>query len=427
MNKIGFSKRLVLNIYSFLTSVLSFIILPVIFVLRIVQKKDVSSWRVKSGKFELPCGFDTNKKTIMVHGVSVGEVVSLEKLIRRIKKTYPDCNLVLTTGTKTGQETAIKKMSDTVDFITYFPLDIPFAVKKFLDKINPDVVLTAETEIWPNFAYGCYLKKIPLFIINGRMSDESYRVYKILSPFFKCVLPLYSGIFTQSLIDKERLQKAGAPVNSLEVMKNLKFDVEKFDVNVDLKSGETKVLAAGSTHKGEDEIVLNVFEKLKKKNDIKLLLAPRHLTRTEAVENLIKERGFSYNLYSKKPSFDGVDIILLDVMGELAKLYYAADFAFIGGSFNKTGGHNPLEAVIFNKPVITGPSIKNFRDIYSILITEGAGFLVKTEEEFLKLSDKMLNDPCFYDETVKKTETVFNYQQGALDFVINKLEGVISK
>lgn len=415
-----------LKIYSFLTTFLSFIILPFIFLIRLLQKKDVSSWKIKFGNYELPSSFDKTKKTIMIHGVSVGEIVSLEKLIRKTKETYPNCNLVITTGTKTGQETAKKKMEDTADFITYFPFDTAYSTKKFLDKISPDVVLIAETEIWPVFAYSCNKRNIPLFIINGRMSDESFKSYKFLKPFFKRVLPLYTGIFTQSEIDKERLFYIGTKKETLEVMKNLKFDVKKFDVNLDLNAEGSKILIAGSTHKGEDEIVLNVYKKLKLKHEnIKLLLAPRHITRVDGVINLIKKENISYNLYSKQEGFNGKDILLLDVMGELAKLYAKSDVAFIGGSFNKTGGHNPLEAIIFNKPVISGPSIKNFRDIYSILTTNNSGFVVKTGEEFFNIADKLFSDDKYYEEISKNCENVFNNQQGALDFVIKKLNEVI--
>lgn len=419
--------NLVLKLYSFLTCILGLIILPFIFLLRLIQKKDVTSWKIKMGNFDLPKNFDKSKKTIMIHGVSVGEVVSLEKLIRKVKEEFPNHNLVLTTGTKTGQETAIKKMGDVADFITYFPLDIKFFVEKFLDKINPDVILIAETEIWPIFIYTAKKRNIKTYIINGRMSDESFKMYKILKPFFKNVLPMYSGIFVQSEIDKARLNEAGANINQLDVMKNLKFDVNKFDVDIDLNTNNSKVLIAGSTHKGEDEIVLRVYKKLKELiPNLKLLLAPRHITRTPDVQNLIKSFNFSYNLYSKNKQFsDNSDILLLDVMGELAKLYAKIDVAFIGGSFNNTGGHNPLEAIIFDKPTISGPSIKNFRDIYAILKMNNAAFVVNNEEEFFEIAKKLLLDEKYYQEIKNNANKAFKNQQGALNFVIDKLKKVI--
>ena len=412
--------------YCFLVKILSLIVLPVIFFIRVIQKKDVASWKIKLSNFNLPENFNEGRKTIMIHGVSVGEIVSLEKLFKRVKLIFPDCNLVITTGTKTGQEIAKKKAGNLADFITYFPLDIPSSVKSFLDKINPDVILITETEIWPVFAYEAAKENIPLYIINGRMSDESYKSYEALKPFFKNVLSLYSGIFTQSEIDKMRLINCGADEKKVEVMKNLKFDVDKFEVNLDLNKGSSKVLIAGSTHRGEDEIVLETFKKLKEKNiDIKLLLAPRHITRCGGVEELIKKFNFSYNLYSKNPSFEYVDILLLNVMGELAKLYAISDIAFIGGSFNNTGGHNPLEAIIFNKPVISGPSIKNFRDIYAILSTNSSAKVVKNKEEFFEYLYKLLTDDEFYKKASKDTKTIFDNQQGALEFVIEKLKACL--
>ncbi len=416
-------KKPVLETYSFLVNLFSFVVLPVIFIIRVIQGKDVSSWKIKSGNYVLPKNYDKNKKTVMIHGVSVGEIVSLEKLIRKVKEKFPLMNLVVSAGTKTGYETAVKKLTDVADFITFFPLDTKNAVINFLNAVRPDFVLIDETEIWPVFAYNCYLKKIPVFIINGRISDESYKSYKILKPFFKNVLSLYKGVFVQSELDKTRLLNLGTPYNSLEVMKNLKFDVEKFDVNLDINSGGSKILIAGSTHKGEDEIILRVYKKLKQTHKtLKLILAPRHITRKDAVEALVKDSGFSYSLYSNKKGFNNADILLVDVLGELAKLYAKSDIAFIGGSFNKTGGHNPLEAVIFNKPAISGPSIKNFRDIYSILTNAGAGFVVKKEEEFFNITDKLLSDEDFYKNTSAICRTVFQDQQGALEFVINKLK-----
>lgn len=412
--------------YCFLVKILSLIVLPVIFFIRVIQKKDVASWKIKLSNFSLPENFNEGRKTIMIHGVSVGEIVSLEKLFKRVKLIFPDCNLVITTGTKTGQEIAKKKAGNLADFITYFPLDIPSSVKSFLDKINPDVILITETEIWPVFAYEAAKENIPLYIINGRMSDESYKSYEALKPFFKNVLSLYSGIFTQSEIDKMRLINCGADEKKVEVMKNLKFDVDKFEVNLDLNKGSSKVLIAGSTHRGEDEIVLETFKKLKEKNiEVKLLLAPRHITRCGGVEELIKKFNFSYNLYSKNPSFENVDILLLNVMGELAKLYAISDIAFIGGSFNNTGGHNPLEAIIFNKPVISGPSIKNFRDIYAILSTNSSAKVVKNKEEFFEYLYKLLTDDEFYKKASKDTKTIFDNQQGALEFVIEKLKACL--
>ena len=207
-------------------------------------------------------------------------------------------------------------------------------------------------------------------------------------------------------------------------MKNLKFDVKRVDANFDLGTG--RIIIAGSTHKGEDEIILDSFVKLKKEfPDIKLLLAPRHLTRENEVKLLVEKTGFSYGLRSNNDNFENNEIIILNTLGELSKIYQIADFAFIGGSFNKTGGHNPLESVVYNKPVISGPSIHNFRDIYWILSRSNAGKVVKSPQELTDYMYKLLSDKDFYNQACEDCKNIFEEQQGALDFVINKLKNLL--
>lgn len=362
----------------------------------------------------------------MFHGVSVGEVIALENLIKKTKETFPEYKIVLTTGTKTGQEIAHKKFDNVADFITYFPFDITICVELFLKKIKPSIVLIAETELWPTFAAYCHNKNIPLFVINGRISDSTFKSYRFIKGFFKEIFKNYTAILTQSEEDKEKFIKIGAPENKTKVMKNLKFDVKKIDSDIEIGKGNSRIIIAGSTHKGEDEIILSSFVKLKKEfSDIKLLLAPRHLTRINNVEELVKNTELTYGFRSKQDNFRDKDIIILDTLGELSKMYQICDFAFIGGSFNKTGGHNPLEAVVYNKPAITGPSIHNFRDIYWILSRTKAGKIVKTPQELTDYMYKLLSNPKFYTQSCNDCKTVFEFQQGAMEYVINELKTII--
>lgn len=399
-------------------------IIPLIDLSRKLNKKPPIPLKEKLCEIE-PADF-SNEKVIMLHGVSVGEVVSLENLIKKIKEVFSDYKLVLTTGTLTGQELAKKKYSSFCDYITYFPLDIYEAVDKFLTKINPAVILIAETELWPNFAYCAKEKNIPLYIINGRISDKSYPSYLRLKKFFKLILNSYSGIFTQSELDKNRFIDIGMNEDKVEVMKNLKFEIEKKPCDINLFSQGSKVLIAASTHKGEDEIVLKIYKKLKSKiKNLKLIIAPRHLTRVDDVYKLTKKYDFKVGFRTKNDNFSLNDIVILDTLGELSKIYTTADVAFIGGSFNKTGGHNPLEATIYSKPTVSGPSIKNFRDIYSLLTRDKASFVVKSQKEFYNVLEKLLSDDLFYKTIVNNCSDCFSSQQGALDFVINKLGNVL--
>lgn len=375
--------------------------------------------RRKCGDFETPDFED--KQVIMFHGVSVGEINAIEKLIKTARGQFPDSKIVVTTGTNTGQEIALKKLSDTADLITYFPFDTPACVKRFIDKVRPSVVLMAETEIWPNFLDGCVKSDTKIFIINGRISDRTFKSYKKLKFFFKPLLQKYTGIFTQSTEDLNKFLELGANPETTKRMNNLKFDISAPAVDIELKK-EGRVFLAASTHSEEDKIALDAFKKLKEKHpDLKFIIAPRHLTRLEEVKSVVKD----YVLRSEGRDLVQNDIMILDTMGELGKVFAFADVAFIGGSFNKTGGHNPLEAIIFGKPVISGPSIHNFKDIYSIIQNAHAGFVVKTPDELFEVADRLFSDNEFYQSTAKAGEEVFKEQQGAQDFVIKILQTLI--
>ena len=410
-------------LYGILSTIVFIIAMPFVFALRKFIGKPNAGIKEKLGFVELP---DFGEEDIiMLHGVSVGEVIALENLAKKIKEKFPHKKLVVTTGTKTGQEIANKKYSEIADFITYFPFDIPFAVNKFLDRVNPSIVLIAETEIWPYFAYACNRRNIPVAIINGRISDSTFKTYKKVKFFFKNVFKNFSAIYTQSDDDKRKYIEIGATPAKVEVMGNLKFDVKRKDANINLGQQDYRIIIAGSTHAGEDEIILKIFKELKEKySDIKLLLAPRHPKRVPDVEVLTKNFGLKYGLRSKDDKFTQYDIIILDTLGELGKMYSICNFAFIGGSFNKTGGHNPLEEAVDDKPTITGPSIHNFKDIYWTLNKTDAGKIVKNPEELKIYMEKLLSDKSFYTKACEDCKTVFEAQQGALNFVIDKLSSV---
>ncbi len=396
---------------------------PFVLVSRLHTGKDTGTRLTKFGLFEQP---NLDDKVIMFHAVSVGEVLSLEKLLKKAKSEFPEYKIVLTTGTKTGQELAHKKYGEVLDFITYLPFDIPFAIKNFLKRVNPTMVLMAETELWPDFAIHCKKRNIPLIIINGRISDASYPSYKKLKFFFSAILNLYSKIYTQSEMDKERFINIGTRSDKVEVMKNLKFDIDRTPSDIDLKKGDSKVLIAGSTHSGENEILIKTFDNLRKTQpSLKLIIAPRHLERVKEIEQILSNYNYTYGYRSKSDNFENFDIIILDTLGELKKTYAFSDIAFIGGSFNKTGGHNPLEATVYNVPTLTGPNIKNFRDIYSILTNAGASVLIHNQAELEQTLDKMLSDEHFYKSMCEDCKTIFEDQQGALDFVINKIKEIL--
>lgn len=416
-------------IYNFLLITLALILLPVILIALAFVPKFRAGLFTKLG-FYPDFNLDRNKKTIFFHAVSVGEVNAVEALIKKTRENFPDANILLSTTTKTGQEIAHKKLEKTVNAITYFPFDFFFSINSFLNAVKPDKIVIAETEIWPDFVYLANRRNIPVYIVNGRLSPNSYKGYKKFSFFFKPVLALYKGIYMQTQGDVERILDVGAKQDITKCMGNLKFDIKPTlnasqitELAESLKLNGARMIAAASTHKGEDEIVLDAFKKLKAQfPEIKLLLAPRHPERYEKVSELIAQSGFSFGKRSQNDTFENNDIIMLDTMGELMKMFSICHFAFIGGSFSTTGGHNPLEANIWGKPVVSGDCVFNFKDIYAFLTQTKAAKLSSTPQELKEDMTKLLADDEFYQKACDDTHKIFEENSGAVDFVINVLK-----
>lgn len=411
-------------IYGIFSTIVFWIILPFWLIAGLFNRKLLTGFKEKLGFFN----FDNNqKKSIIFYGVSVGETQALEKILKDAKQEFPDKNIIVVTGTKTGQELAHKKYSEICDFITYFPFDFPFCVKSFLKKTNPEMICIMETEMWPNFISIVSSRKIPLFIINGRISDRTYKSYKKLSFFFKPLLRKYTKILTQSKLDNERLVSIGANPETTINIGNIKFDLTSGKTPPALETNG-RIIIAGSTHSTEDEVILSVYSKIKKEfGDVKLLIAPRHPERNEFVYGLIQKTGYSAGRKSNSDNFLDKDIILLDTMGELSGLYSVCYFSIIGGSFNKTGGHNPLECVIYNKPVISGSNVKNFKDIYAIITSYKAGTIVKDEEELYCEMKKLLSDENYYKNSCENCQRVFDENRGATNRTIDEIKKIISE
>ena len=414
-----------------LMTILFSLFLPFYYIERVVHKKS-HGWREKFGGVGVDKKgkkiISPDDKVIHIHCCSVGEALAIENLLKSMRVKFPEHKIVVTTFTYAGQQIAQKKFKDTADYITYFPFDNPIPVKRFLDKIHPDISIIAETEIWPYFAYSCKMRGIPLIMINARISDLSYASYRRMKFFFKKVFKNYAAVYAQSPEDKEKFISVGLEPQKAEVMGNLKFDIEPSEEQVDIGQDGYRIFLAGSTHKPENEIVISTYKKLKEKHgDLKLLIAPRHLERVEEIKSLLEKYELSYGLRSDNSKFsDSTDVIILNTLGELKKMYSICNIAFIGGSFNNTGGHNPLEAAIFEKPVVSGPAIFNFKDIYEVLTKSGAGKVIKTPEEFYEYLNTLLEDSKIYDETKNACKKVFTSNRGAIEFVIGKVTDILN-
>jgi 3-deoxy-D-manno-octulosonic-acid transferase len=412
-------------LYEIIFFIIAILLIPVILIALIIQPK------FRAGFFQKIGFYDNNysgKNTTVFHAVSVGETNAIIDTVKEYKKKYPKRSIVITNTTKTGHEIAQKVFKDIADEITYFPFDFDFSVNSFFDTYMPDRVIIAETEIWPAFVYEAKKRNIKVYIANGRISDKSYKGYMRFSYLFRRVLSLYEKIFMQSQTDAQRIIDIGAEREKVECMGNLKFDIVQ-SLNYEEQNAlrarfhvRYPVLIAASTHEGEDEIILKVYKRLKENHgEVKLLIAPRHPQRFDSVYSLIEKFGFSCGKVSQAADFDKNDIILGDTMGELSKFFSFCSVAYIGGSFYGPGGHNPLEANIWNKPVVSGPNVSNFKDIYQILTKEEAAKVVQNEEELYEVLSLWFSDIQELERVSANASRVFDENRGAVQFLVNKL------
>ncbi len=309
------------------------------------------------------------RKKVWIHAVSVGEVLAVVPLVKRLSEEF---DVVLSTITETGREVALNKLKGLPVKVIFLPVDCPFAVRRAISAIKPSMLLIAETEIWPNLIMEA-VKKMPVALINARLSEKSYKRYKKLSFFFAPILNSLSFIGVQEKIYAERFADIGVKPEKLYLTGNVKFDLEIKDESFPwAKQLPSPVIIAGSTHHPEEKLILESF--LNVFSEGTLILAPRHPQRLEEVKNLVKSQlkpgaGFTPLTQLEKGELPQGNpfIILVDKMGVLGALYRICDLAIIGGSFIPHGGQNPLEAIYWKKPVIFGPSMENFPFIKEFL------------------------------------------------------------
>lgn len=387
-------------LYNVILTCFLIVYIPTLFLQSLFRKRPARLLKERLGGFP-----DLSAQhPIWFHAASVGEVLCCMPLLKKIRQEVPDTAIVLTTMTSTGKETA-KKLIPEANWIFFFPLDHPWLIRRVLKKLKPRLFLIAETELWPNLLRLCRSKNIPVLLFNGRISENSLRGYLLFKSFFKRCLESISFFLMQSEEDRNRIIEIGAPSQRTTVVGNIKFDQIPPDKNsepsTDLSTsfrlqGNETILIAGSTHQGEEEIFIQVYKDLKKTYPhLILILAPRHLNRLEDVEKLLSQEGLRWKRRSSFPQQDpkeGKEVILLDTMGELMRIYSLGTIVFIGGSLVSIGGHNPLEPLLFKKCVLFGPYMFNFLEISRRLIAERGAVLVKDRETLFFQLKRLLSD-----------------------------------
>lgn len=378
-------------------------------------------WRERLG-FSLPDkAFHT--KPIWIHAVSVGETLAIVPLVKLIQARHPNVPIVMTTMTVTGAERVKATFGDSVTHY-YCPYDIPYALSRFIEKVNPRGCVIVETELWPNLIHSCNRKKVPTLVANARLSQRSAKGYKRLKSLTTPMLQQIDQVAVQNGVDGQRFLDLGLPESAMTVTGSIKFDVkapegsERLAYALRQLWGESrKVIIAASTHEGEESELLLVFNKLLESDpSLLLVIVPRHPERFDDVAELIKENKLKCARRSLGQQPNGkTQVYLGDTMGELMKLLAAADVAFVGGSLIERGGHNPLEPAVMKKPVIMGTHFYNFQLICDSLQQAGGLSVVENADALLTEFKRLLDDQdCRVEQGHAGYEFVLK-NQGALE------------
>lgn len=357
---------------------------------------------------------------IWLHAVSVGEFQAARPLVEKLLSE--GFSVILSTTTKTGN-TLAKQTYPTLP-IFYFPFDLPGVLAKVMTFIKPTAILMMETEIWPNFATLAYNKKIPLLMVNGRLSQKSYQGYVRFKWFFNWVFKHYKALLVQSQQDAQRFEKLGVPANKITVVGNIKFVSIGQQNNTQAEtmlrnwSEQQMTVVFASTHQGEEESLLNSFSQLKDTFPrLKAIIAPRHPERFASVETLLKQSDLAYQTYtqlSRNQAGNSTDILLLDTIGLLTTAFQTSTLAIMGGSFVPTGGHNPLEPLQSGIPVLFGPHMFNFQRITEQLLEANAAIQVASPHALTKQVEIVLSNPEQYLALTENGSRVIQAHQGIL-------------
>jgi 3-deoxy-D-manno-octulosonic-acid transferase len=387
-------------------------------------------WAERLGHVPLPPLEDV----LWVHAVSVGEAVSAVPLVHRLRAQYPDKSILITTTTPTGSErvqAAFKDLLGKQIYHCYMPYDLPWTLHAFFKRIKPKLLVLMETELWPNVLHACEQRQIPVFIANARLSPLSVTRYRWLGRLMHKMIRPISGVAAQSALDASRFESLGIEPKRIWETGNIKFDLqlpiylqEEGDKLRKELGTERLVWIAASTHEGEETIMLNVYEQLKKQfPQLLLSLVPRHPDRFNRVASLCQTRGFNIVRRSQKLACSAnTDVFLGDTMGELPLLFAASDVAFIGGSLVPVGGHNLLEPAALGLPVLTGPILFNFLAISEMLVTAQGATITADEAHLTQHLQQLLANKTLRHDQGHRAKMVVEKNRGALDKLLKLIE-----
>lgn len=387
---------------------------------------------------------EPQKPVIWVHAVSLGEVVAVTPLVHALRKRYPQDRIVVSTVTETGREAVEQRLAGVAEHC-YAPLDFPWTVSRFIRRLAPRAFLFVETELWPNLLRALHRRGVPAVMVNGRLSSDSFRGYRLIRPFMRQLLEAATLCLMQSDRDAERITALGARPSRVHRTGNIKFDQPLPDPNgvagalsrgaLGVRDNE-ELIVAGSTHPVEEDRLLSCYETLLKEfPSLVLLLAPRHIERAAQVEASVKARGLAAQRRSAftqvlPPGGGGSGrgrVIVLDTRGELAQVYRHAVLAFVGGTLVPVGGHNLLEPALWGKPVFFGPHTDHCADIAALLTRVGGGVQAWDERELAESMAACLRNRASLQRMGDAARSVVLDNRGALDRCLELIAGLLDR
>lgn len=413
--------------YSFILFLSLLYYIPAYFFKLRIRKGESLYFKQRFG-LRLP-NISTAGPSIWIHAVSVGEVLSLQNLINRFKERNPDWIVYISVLTNSGFKIASEKLSG-ISGVFFIPFDFTLIVKRFFKTLKPDLFILVESEFWPNLLKVAKKNCTAVLLINGRISEKSFRRYSRMKIFIKKILAKIDFFLVQTEIEKNGLIELGIPPYKISQVGNLKAGVQLPMLSTDaiarLKDQlgipeKKKVILAGSTHRGEEILILQAFSEAKKEYpDEVLMIAPRHPERAGEIEKFCKDLSLSYIRKSRNVFEAGWDVLIIDTLGELAVLYSLCDLAFIGGSLIEWGGQNFLEPAFYSKPIFFGPYMNNFRDIAEIFVRSNAASIVKNKTALNQLF--LFQDNESLIEMGKNARSTLMSLQGATEKTLNLIE-----
>ena len=374
--------------------------------------------------------------SIWIHALSVGEVLSAIPLVKAVGLEYPEKDIVFTVTTDQGKEIARKELQGKVRVLLTMPLDFWWSMARVVNFISPVLFVLVVTDIWPGLIG--YLKKrgTKSVVINGRISPRTFRSYRRFRFFVRRMLNAVDSWMMQSDLDRDTLLQIGIGEEKVKTVGNIKFDrdwepmgEEEYGNLLDalhLKSGND-IWVAGSTHRGEEDIVLDVFGRLRRFfPTLRLIIAPRRVERAEDINRLVVEKGFKSVLKAQLPmNGEPYDVLVLDTLGELERIYGVAKISFVGGSLTPIGGHNLLEPASFGRPVLFGPHTHNFVLMSQLLIEAGGGKRVRDGEDLFERMNALLNEPETSNRMGRNAREFVRTSRGALGRVMENIKGYL--